>query len=112
MILSNNLLSKRLVQLAVLLLLATSIVTLTAQATLAIPLKPILDQMGRRLIQEIFDVAPTDQPTPPATQPSPNVQQENFSSPESPSDPSGSLPSPYPSTSPAYQPGSEDEQGW
>jgi hypothetical protein len=52
----THFLAKRLGQFTAFGILATSIVTLTAQATFAVPLKPILDQKGRHIVEEMFGV--------------------------------------------------------
>lgn len=69
-------------KLAVLVALTTSIVALTAQETLAIPLEPILDQMGRRIVEGLIGTDSGNQAaqaTPPASQLLRDTQEEPVS---------------------------------
>lgn len=59
MITSNKLLLKKFGQLAVLVMLSTSIVTLTQKETLAVPLEPVLDQVGRRMVERSLGIDST-----------------------------------------------------
>ena len=60
---------------AVLVIPTISIVALTVQETLAIPLKPILDQMGNRAIKELVGIDPCTQAVPQVNQLSINREQ-------------------------------------
>lgn len=64
MITQDNLFAKQCSKLVVLVTLTTSIIGLTTQKTLAIPLEPILDQMGRRMIEGLVGTDISDQAEP------------------------------------------------
>ncbi|NEU83226.1 hypothetical protein [Nostoc sp. UIC 10630] len=72
---------RRFNQLPVLAMLAISIFTLTAQKTLAIPLKPILDQKSRYILKEVFGIDSGTQTVSPTNQLSTNTQQKTTNSP-------------------------------
>lgn len=107
MVTQANLFAKQCSKLAVLVVLTTSTVALTAQETLAIPLEPILDQMGRRIVNGLLSTDFSDnQTTLPTSQSFTNMQEATNSPPATP----GSLPSAYPPTDsqsyPIYPPSS------
>lgn len=107
MITQANLFSKQCRKLAVLVALTTSTVALTAQETLAIPLEPILGQMGRCMIKGLVGTDSSDQAAPLDSQSFTGTQQET-SSPQYPAYAPPTYPQGYPSpTYPtAYPPGS------
>ncbi|WP_341530535.1 hypothetical protein WKK05_15395 [Nostoc sp. UHCC 0302] len=81
MIRQYKLFSKQPNQLAKLLILAISIVVVTAQEVLAIPLEPILNQKAILLLEELLGIDSNNQAAPSVNQPWTNTQQEtNFPS--------------------------------
>lgn len=56
MVVQNNLLVKQCSKLTVLAILTISIVSLTIQESLAVPLKPVLDQVGRRMVERSLGI--------------------------------------------------------
>jgi hypothetical protein len=90
---------------AVLVIPTISIVALTAQETLAIPLKPIFDQRGNRAIKELLGVGSGTQAALQVSQPSINREREETSSPAaSPDYPSSINTSTYAQTYPGSPP--------
>lgn len=71
---SNKLFLKGFSQLAVLVMLSTSIVALTQKETLAVPLKPVFDHMGRRIVERSLGIDST-QATSPEDKADEDVQQ-------------------------------------
>lgn len=77
-------------------MLTISIVGLTTQETLAVPLKPVLDQMGRRMVEGALGVDSDALATPPASQPSTNTQEATDSPPATPTYPPATYLPAYP----------------
>jgi hypothetical protein len=65
-------------------ILTTSIVALTQKETLAIPLEPILDRVGRRVVEGLLDVDSSEPALLPANQSFTDTQVETNSAPEYP----------------------------
>ncbi|RCJ25095.1 hypothetical protein A6770_28195 [Nostoc minutum NIES-26] len=81
MIRQHKLFSKQPNQLAKSLILAISIVVVTAQEVLAIPLEPILNQKAILLLEELLGIDSNNQAAPSVNQPWTNTQQKtNFPS--------------------------------
>ena len=80
-------------KLAVLFALSVPMVAITAQKTLAIPIAPLLDQMGRRALEGLLGVGSSSQPSP--------VNQESINTQVPAGDPGAYSP---PNSPPAYPP--------
>lgn len=104
MIIQSNLFFKRVGQFTVVSVLIIPMIGLSEKQSLAIPLTPILDRIGRSIVEGVFNVDSAAQETPPATQADPNVQQETTSFPEFPLDPSASSSPTFPPVNPNYPP--------
>jgi hypothetical protein len=90
-------------------ILTTSIVALTQKETLAIPLEPILDQVGRRVVEGLLDVDSSEPAVLPANQSFTDTQVETGSAPAYPEEIGSSLANTQEVTnslpvSPAYSP--------
>lgn len=110
MITQHNQFLKRGSQLTALAMLTILMVISFAQVTLAIPLDPILDRIGRSAVEGAFSADSASEATPEASQTSTNTQEEVDSSPETPEE-TGSLlgnptypPQAYPHNYPPYPP--------
>jgi hypothetical protein len=99
----SNLFLKRVGQFTVVSVLTISMIALGEQQSLAIPLEPILDRIGRSMVEKMFNIDSAAQ-TPPPAQPYPNMQPETSSSPKFPLDPSATSPPITPPTNPTYPP--------
>jgi hypothetical protein len=108
----DSLLVQQCSKLAVLVVLTTSTVALTAQETLAIPLEPILDQMGRCMIRGLVGTDSGNQATPPDSQPLTDTQQEGTQQEtDSPLEYPAYSPPTHPSSYPAYPPARSSPPG-
>lgn len=104
MTLSVTLLTKQVAKLMLPLLLLTSTVIATTQATLAMPLNSILDRVGRNVIKETLGVDSDAEVPPSASQTPNNTQEETDSSSETPTQTDSASETPT-YTPQAYPPG-------
>lgn len=102
MITRSNLFLKRVGQVTIVSVLTIPMIGLSEKQSSAIPLTPILDRVGRSIVEGVFNVDSTAQETPPTTQPAPDVQQETTSFPEFPLDRSASSSPTFPPVNPNY----------
>jgi hypothetical protein len=68
MITQDKLFRKKFGKLGVLVALSIPMLAFSAQKTLVIPLEPMLDQMGRRVVEGFFGVGSSTQPLPASPQ--------------------------------------------